>query len=45
MDGTGRRLGDRSFPATATGYRDVLDWLTGFGVVARILREIGRGTV
>jgi transposase len=36
LDGTGRRLGDRSFPATAKGYREALDWLTGFGVVACI---------
>jgi transposase len=36
LDATGRRLGDRSFPTTAKGYRDALDWLAGFGVVARI---------
>jgi transposase len=27
LDGVGRHLGDRQFPATATGYRDLVDWM------------------
>jgi transposase len=34
LDETGRRLGDRGFPATGAGYADLLRWLRGFGTVA-----------
>jgi transposase len=34
LDETGRRLGDRAFPATGPGYADLLGWLRGFGTVA-----------
>jgi transposase len=34
LDPTGRRLGDRAFPATSAGYADLLGWLRGFGAVA-----------
>src|SRR4051794_6855055 len=34
LDETGRRLGDRAFPATVAGYADLLGWLRGFGTVA-----------
>ena len=33
LDETGRRLGDRAFPATGAGYADLLGWLRGFGAV------------
>ena len=33
LDETGRRLGDRGFPATGAGYADLLGWLRGFGTV------------
>ena len=31
IDAEQRRIGDREFPATAAGYRDLLDWVTGHG--------------
>jgi transposase len=34
LDDTGRRLGDRAFPATGAGCADLLGWLRGFGTVA-----------
>lgn len=34
LDQTGRRLGDRAFPATGAGYAGLLGWLRGFGAVA-----------
>ncbi len=34
LDDTGRRLGDRAFPTTELGYRQLLAWLRGFGPVA-----------
>lgn len=34
--GLGRPLGDREFPATAVGYRDLLAWLAGFGEVVAV---------
>ncbi len=34
LDQTGRRLGDRAFPAAAAGYAELLGWLRGFGTVA-----------
>ncbi|WP_346621943.1 IS110 family transposase [Blastococcus montanus] len=33
VDGAGRLLGHRQFPATAAGYRQLLAWLRGFGVL------------
>ena len=34
LDQTGRRLGDRAFPATGAGYAGLLGWLRAFGAVA-----------
>jgi hypothetical protein len=34
LDRLGGLLGVREFPATAAGYADLLDWLSGFGTVA-----------
>ena len=34
LDPVGGLLGVREFPATATGYADLLSWLSGFGTVA-----------
>src|SRR3954469_22451665 len=34
--GLGRQLGDREFPATAAGYRDLAVWLAGFGEVVAV---------
>ncbi|OZD67252.1 hypothetical protein CH263_11495 [Rhodococcus sp. 06-1059B-a] len=36
IDHLGRDVADRQFPATAAGYRAVLAWLAGIGVVARV---------
>jgi transposase len=36
LDALGRELGDREFPATAAGYRSLLEWLNGFGELARV---------
>jgi transposase len=33
LDMTGRPLGDRQFPTTAGGYRQLLAWLRGFGTL------------
>jgi transposase len=33
---TGRRLADREFPATSSGYADLLTWLASFGRLAAI---------
>jgi transposase len=33
---TGKLLGDREFSATAAGYRQLLGWLQGFGVVGKV---------
>ena len=33
IDTTGRQLGDRQFPATAAGYRQLLGWLRTFGAL------------
>lgn len=33
---TGKLLEDQEFPATPSGYRQLLDWLAGFGVVMRV---------
>lgn len=36
IDAATRLLGTESFPATEAGYRDVLEWLTGFGPLCRV---------
>jgi transposase len=36
LDRLGGLLGVREFPATAAGYADLLDWLSGFGTVALV---------
>jgi transposase len=36
LDQTGRRTGDRAFPATSAGYADLLGWLSGLGTVAAV---------
>jgi transposase len=36
---TGKLLGDREFPATPRGYRQLLSWLRCFGTVAKIGME------
>jgi transposase len=33
---SGKLLGDRQFPATGTGYRQLLNWLRSFGSVAKV---------
>lgn len=33
IDAEQRRIGDREFPASAAGYGDLLDWITGHGPV------------
>jgi len=43
LDGAGRLLGEREFPATAAGYRALLAWLIGFGRVVAVGVE-GTGT-
>jgi transposase len=36
LDSNGRRLGDREFPVTATGYQQLLGWVSGFGTVTKV---------
>lgn len=36
IDHEGRLLGDQQFPADQRGYRRLLDWLSGFGVIDRV---------
>ena len=36
LDSTGRWLGERAFPATALGYRQLLAWLRGWGSVTAL---------
>ena len=36
LDGVGRELGDREFPATPAGYRALLGWLRRHGELARV---------
>jgi transposase len=43
IDHVGRHLADREFPTTATGYRDLLIFLKGFGVLRQVGVE-GTGT-
>lgn len=39
LDGTGRRLGERAFPATQSGYEQLLAWLRGFGSITVVGAE------
>ena len=43
LDCIGRQLGDREFPTSPAGYRALLQWMSGHGVVARVGVE-GTGT-
>lgn len=43
IDGAGRVLGDQEFPASASGYRQLLAWLRRFGQVIKVGVE-GTGT-
>ena len=43
IDHVGRQLGDREFPASPVGYRALVEWLQGHGVVDRVGVE-GTGT-
>lgn len=36
VDTAGRLLGDREFPASATGYQTLLDWVAGHGLVQAV---------
>lgn len=36
LNGLGLVFGDKEFPATTEGYRALLEWMSSFGVVARI---------
>jgi transposase len=36
LDGLGRELADREFPATVAGYAALLEWLRGFGRLVRV---------
>jgi transposase len=36
LDGEGRRLGDQSFPASSSGYQQLLQWLQRFGAVQAV---------
>lgn len=36
LDAQGRLLGDREFPATSTGYRQLQVWLAGLGTLERV---------
>jgi transposase len=36
IDGIGRILGDREFLATGAGYRELIGWLQGFGVIVKV---------
>jgi len=40
LDLNGRVLGDREFPVNTTGYKTLLDWVAGFGVLDRIGVEL-----
>ena len=43
IDGVGRQLDDREFPASPAGYAALLEWLRGYGEVDRVGVE-GTGT-
>lgn len=36
IDADDQVLGDREFPATGAGYRQLVDWVAGFGLIAKI---------
>ncbi|MDT0382698.1 IS110 family transposase [Streptomyces sp. DSM 42041] len=36
IDGLGRHLADQEFPATIRGYRDLLDWMRGLGILCAV---------
>ena len=36
IDPVGRQLGDREFPTTPAGYRQLLSWLRGHGALERV---------
>ena len=36
ITGTGQHLADREFPAAGSGYRGIIDFVTGFGAVLAI---------
>ena len=36
LDTTGRRLGDRGFAASAAGHRELLNWVSSFGLIEAI---------
>jgi len=36
VDSVGRQIGDREFPVTASGHRQLLAWLASTGIVARV---------
>jgi transposase len=36
LDGLGRKLGDREFPATSAGYRQLLDWVGSHGPIRAV---------
>ncbi len=36
LDAVGRLLGDREFPATETGYRQLILWLVSFGTIVKM---------
>jgi transposase len=40
LDLQGRLLGEHEFPVTTTGYRSLLDWVAGHGVVDRVGVEL-----
>jgi transposase len=39
IDSNGRRLSDQEFPVSATGYRQLLDWVSDFETIARVGME------
>lgn len=36
LDHAGGRIADKQFPVSAAGYRQLLDWMCGFGVIDRV---------
>ncbi|MFD5462740.1 transposase [Kitasatospora sp. NPDC127059] len=36
IDPLGRHLADREFPATVSGYRDLLDWMCSYGALTAV---------
>ena len=37
-----REIADQQFAATEAGYRDLLDWMAGFGLISKVGVEMGR---